>query len=332
MGTGFEKVKKEYYVSGATKRVLTVVDDVQEGPTVEYYESGAVRKKMEYVAGKIEGISQEFYESGELWVESICRKGQFHGLVRSFYRNGIVQSELPYVNGRLTGVARVYYSSGILKKEGKFKDGRQVGQAKIFLETGGLKRKGNFFDEDDSRDEVVYEKGSKSDKLSAGKLFLQFLALAAVMAIVGYIFDPNSPFFKSSNQQDITSQLKETIGNKPKRDPMLPPLNPQNGITKTFYPNGKLYAEWSFVDGKQDGVTKIYYQNGKIQSQLSYKNGKLDGESSVYGENGRRISKNMYKNGIPSYEKKTDETDMTQTDGKIFIPQNNKGNENVFDN
>lgn len=331
MGLGLEKIKKDYYVSGATKRVMMFIDDVQEGSTVEYYESGAVKKKMDYVAGKVEGITQEFYESGELWVEAVCRKGQFHGLIRSYYRNGIVQSELPYVNGRMTGIARVYYSSGILKKEGKFKDGRQVGPAKIFLEEGGLKRKGNFFDEDDTRDEVVYEKGSKVEKLSGGKLFLQFVGLVALIGIVAYVFDPNSPFFKSADPDDISSQLKETIGKKPKRDPMLPPVNPPDGISRTFYPTGQLYAEWSFQGGKQDGVTKIYHKNGKIQSELTYKNGVLDGQSVIYADNGRRISKNRYKAGMPVYEKEesTDTSDIKG--GRIYIQQNNPQGDDVFE-
>lgn len=329
MAPGIEKVKKDYYASGATKRVVTMVDDVPEGPAVEYYESGAVKKKMDYVAGKVEGITQEFYESGELWVEAVCRKGQFHGLVRSYYRNGIVQSELPYVNGRMTGVARVYYASGILKKEGKFKDGRQVGQAKIHHETGGVKRKGNFFDEDDTRDEVVYEKGAKVEKLSGAKLALQFAGLVALIAVVGYVFDPNSPFFKSAAPEDISSQLKQTVGGSKKRDPMLPPLNPPDGISKTYYPTGELYAEWSFQGGKQDGVTKIYHKNGKIQSEMSYKKGVLDGLSVVYAENGRRISKNSYKSGMPVYEKETGESEVRGN--RIYIQQNNPGGEDVFD-
>lgn len=327
MSMGIEKVKKEYYASGATKRVFTTVDEVLQGPAVEYYESGAVRKKMDYTAGKVEGVTQEFFESGELRLEAVCRQGQFHGLVKSYYRNGQVQSELPYVNGRMNGTAKIFYSSGVLKKEGKFKDGKAAGSAKIFQDNGTFKKRGDFFADDDSRDDVVYEKGVKAERLSSAKLAMQFAGLVAVIGIIAYVFDPNSPFFKNTAPEEVSSQLKSAAPKK--RDSMLPPRNPPNGITKTFYPSGELYAEWSYSGGKQDGVTRIYHKNGKLQSEMSYKQGVLDGISAVYAENGRRISRNEYQNGLPVYDRKPEEKESVAN--RVYIPQNNPDGEDVFE-
>ncbi len=42
--------------------------------------------------------------------------------------------------------------------------------------------------------------------------------------------------------------------------------NERNGITREYYPSGKLKAEYNYKGGVQEGTTKYYNENGKLQS------------------------------------------------------------------
>lgn len=327
------KVKKEFYPSGAKRRLITCQDDVPQGPVTEYYESGAVKKKMEYIDGQPEGIAMEYYETGELWVEEIYKDGKLNGVVRSFYKTGALQSELAYMDGRLNGFSKVYYGSGVLKKVAKFRDGKQTGEAKIFNETGGLKRKGDFFDENDSREEYAYERGTKTDKVGGRKLFIQFLVLMGLIGLVCFIFDENSPFFRGKNKAEIHDDLRKVSGKEPSDSYMLPPKNAPDGITKTLYPSGKVYAEWSFTKGQLDGISRIYFENGKVKSETGYRKGRLDGRSVFYHENGRIVSNNIYKDGYLIKEHAVGGLQGQQEGKRIMVEQvqyNKEYDDSVF--
>lgn len=318
-----KRVRKDYYPSGALRRNVTFMDDVQEGPTIEFYETGAIRKRVEYVNGQIEGVAHEFYDTGELWVEEVYRQGILQGTVRSYYKNGTIQSELNYTGGKLHGECKVYYGSGILKKIGNFKLGRPLGPAKIYHETGGLKRKGDFFNEDDVRDEVVYEKGIRAERVSSNRLLQQFLILAGIAIVFSMVMNPETGIFRKKSKEQIKYELRSGGS---ARDSMLPPENPEDGITKTYYPTGELYAEWSYLNGEQDGVTKKYFKNGQMQSSISYRMGLLDGPSIIYHENGRVLSNNIYKDGFIVKEEQTGVAygpDGERIENRIMIEQKN---------
>lgn len=59
-----------------------------------------------------------------------------------------------------------------------------------------------------------------------------------------------------------------------------------DGITKTYYPSGKLQSEITFVAGKVDGPYKAYYENGNINVQTVIKNEKKNGEFKKYFSTG----------------------------------------------
>lgn len=327
-----KRVRKDYYPSGALRRNVTFMDDVQEGPTIEYFETGAIRKRTEYVDGQMEGVAHEFYDTGELFIEEVYRHGILHGLVRSFYKNGTLQSELNYVGGKLHGECKVYYGSGILKKIGSFKLGKPIGKARIYHETGALKRKGDFFNEDDVRDEVVYEKGIRAERVNSNKLLKQFFILMGIVGLCAMVLNPDSFMFRNKTKEQIQYELRS--GGAARRDSMLPPENPPDGITKTYYPTGELYAEWNFLDGNQHGVTKKYFRNGTMQSSISYRLGLLDGPSIVYHENGRVLSNNLYKDGFIIKEESTGGSygpEGERVNNRIMIAQKNpEGAEEVF--
>lgn len=65
-----------------------------------------------------------------------------------------------------------------------------------------------------------------------------------------------------------------------------------DGIVKAYYEDGdgnstpRVYAEWSYKDGRLDGISRIYYENGALEEELSYSDGKIDEIVKRYYENG----------------------------------------------
>ncbi|MBF1205055.1 MAG: hypothetical protein HXM13_03365, partial [Fusobacterium periodonticum] len=47
------------------------------------------------------------------------------------------------------------------------------------------------------------------------------------------------------------------------------------GISKIYYPSGKLQVEVNFKDNEADGIFREYDETGKIINQETYKNGQL---------------------------------------------------------
>jgi len=61
----------------------------------------------------------------------------------------------------------------------------------------------------------------------------------------------------------------------------------QEGLVKTYYPNGKIESEIIYVNKIREGAAKFYYENGNIRQEFSYVNGKVDGLVKEYFENGK---------------------------------------------
>ena len=86
---------------------------------------------------------------------------------------------------------------------------------------------------------------------------------------------------------------------KPCGNELLCTLNGKllTGIMKMFYPNGNLWGEITFKDGKAEGLSKDYYPNGNLESEGTYKDGKPDGLWKKYYENGNLKDETTYKDG-----------------------------------
>ena len=64
-------------------------------------------------------------------------------------------------------------------------------------------------------------------------------------------------------------------------------IRAQEGLVKTYFPNGKIQSEISFVNKIREGAAKFYYDNGNLRQEFSYINGKVDGLVKEYYESGK---------------------------------------------
>jgi hypothetical protein len=72
----------------------------------------------------------------------------------------------------------------------------------------------------------------------------------------------------------------------------------QQGLTKTFYPDGKLYQTIWYEKGVREDTSRWYYKDGKVFRASPYKNDTINGTQLQYYRSGRVKAKMSYISGI----------------------------------
>ena len=71
----------------------------------------------------------------------------------------------------------------------------------------------------------------------------------------------------------------------------------KNGLTKIYYPNGKVSSEGTMRNGQPDGYWKTYFPTGIMKSEGNRKNHLLDSTWIFYNEAGDTLQKVSYVMG-----------------------------------
>jgi TonB family protein len=90
-------------------------------------------------------------------------------------------------------------------------------------------------------------------------------------------------------------------------------ISAQEGLVKTYFPNGKIQSEIFYINKIREGVAKLYYENGNLRQEFSYINGKVDGLVKEYYENGKLKLTYNIENG-----KKEGRVSMFKEDGTFL--------------
>jgi hypothetical protein len=68
-------------------------------------------------------------------------------------------------------------------------------------------------------------------------------------------------------------------------------------LTREYYPDGKLRAEYQMTNGKRDGICRIYDQNGTLSLDETWKDGKRDGLTRIYSQDGSINAAVLWEDG-----------------------------------
>ena len=74
-------------------------------------------------------------------------------------------------------------------------------------------------------------------------------------------------------------------------------LIPSNGPHKGFYPDGKVWVETNYANGKKNGPFKIYYENGQVDTEGTYNDGLIEGSVKKYYESGQIMTDGNFIHG-----------------------------------
>lgn len=99
----------------------------------------------------------------------------------------------------------------------------------------------------------------------------------------------------------------------------------QEGLVRTYYPNGQVESEINYVRNVREGEAKFYYENGNLKEERIYVNGKVEGLVNIYYDNGNLREMFLIEEGKregPTTLFNEDGTYLTEifyTAGKLYI-------------
>ncbi|NWF89795.1 MAG: TonB family protein [Ignavibacteriaceae bacterium] len=103
-------------------------------------------------------------------------------------------------------------------------------------------------------------------------------------------------------------------------------IHAQDGLLKSYYPNGKIQSEINFRDSIRDGEAKYYSEDGVLIEERIYNNGKIEGPVKIYSSNGKLkeifIIENGRREGPTSIYDENGNflMDIYYESGKLLIP------------
>ena len=74
--------------------------------------------------------------------------------------------------------------------------------------------------------------------------------------------------------------------------------NQNTKIETTYYENGSIATETSYMNEKMHGTYKTFFETGILSTEEEYVNGLINGVEKEYHEDGSLLSTTKYKNGV----------------------------------
>ena len=227
------------------------------------YPDGKPYVQSRYVRGKLDGKDDVLYPDGRKMVEQTYVRGNLEGASRTYFHTGQVHEEGQYLHGVKTGTWKAYYRTGKIQNSQEWVDGKKTGMEVDYYENGTIEYRGNF------------KEDLKSGAASR--------------------FDPDGTLAYEINYRNDIPVSYTYLDKDGKRLAAIPIIAQASKI-KTYYPNGKLSAEFEYRDGVLTGLIKAYYDNGQLKASWTLVAGVMNGDYTAYYKNGQSKSERKYVN------------------------------------
>jgi len=253
---------------------MSVSQEIKEGYNKLYYPNGRISSEGNIRDGKPDGYWKNYYESGVLKSEGNRKDFKLDSLWKFYTEKGMIYLIYTYKEGKKNGYKYTYKpnpkdsSKGVIASEESFANDTLQGEARYY-EAGKLHQ-------------ITFYK----DGLPEGKS-LQFNKDSVITAIIIY----KGGFVKKITRINQVN----TEGHK-------------EGLWQTFYPDGTVKWEGTYIDGERDGYFKTYDEKGNLLTVEKYIDdvlqqnapelAKLDIKTTYYS-NGQVQSSGPYKNDVP---------------------------------
>jgi len=264
-----------------------------------------------------DGYTKFYYSNGKVSSEGIIRAGKPDGYWKSYYEDGKIKSEGNRKDFLLDSTWKFYNHKGLMYLSYTYKNSRKTGPKMVYAPLAkdssiGMISSNESFINDTLQGLAYYYKDGKlhqtifyKDGLAEGKSF-QFSPDSLITSIITY----KGGYIKSV----VTINQYNSQGHK-------------EGLWQTFYPDGTVKWEGSYVDGKRDGYFKTYTENGSLKTIDKYINDVLQLDApelaklevkSEYFADGRIKSSGPYKNGMPFGAHRVYDTNGTVLKAQIY--------------
>jgi antitoxin component YwqK of YwqJK toxin-antitoxin module len=167
--------------------------------------------------------------------------------------------------GRKTGHWREEYPNGRTLYEADFEGGQPVGEMIRYYEKGAVKAR------------MIFEPGTERTYV---RMFYENGKRSAEGLYMNQVKDSVWTYY---SEYDGSLRIRESY-----RDGKL------DGITRSYYPGGKVSEEVEWKQGVKEGSWKQYYENGVTRLSGNYKNNLLNGAYEVYFSNSSIMIRGTY--------------------------------------
>lgn len=254
---------------------------------------------LQTVAQKVkEGYNKLYYANGKLSSEGTIRNGKPDGYWKTYYENGKLKSEGNRKDFLLDSLWKFYNIKGLMYVSYSYKNGKKNGYKCSYAPEPKDSTKGILASKENYVNDTLQGKAYyyKNDKLYQVITYKGGLAEG-----LSYQFSPDSLItsiilYKGGFIKKVTKiNQYNTEGRK-------------EGLWQTFYSNGEVKWEGTYVDGKKDGYFKTYTQTGSLITIEKYINDILQTDApelaklevkATYFSNGRIKTEGPYKNDLP---------------------------------
>jgi len=170
--------------------------------------------------------------------------------------------------GRKQGFWKVQYPNGSIKYTACFKDDKPIGLLKRYFEDNSIKA------------EMIFDAKGKAK----ARIYYQDGPLAGEGNYINSFKDSTWNYY--SYYTKALSNRETYVNNK------------KNGLSISYYPNGKIAEELNWKDNVRNGIWHQYYENGALKTSSEFLNGKRNGTFILYYPDSKIEWKGSYKNDI----------------------------------
>ncbi|WP_372800300.1 toxin-antitoxin system YwqK family antitoxin [Lutibacter sp.] len=172
-------------------------------------------------------------------------------------------------NGKRTGVWKKYYANKRLRYQGQFEGGKEVGEFK-------------FYSAQNSEHPISIKIFQENSAIS----IVKFFTIKGVLESEGQLNQKNRIGKWVFYHKDGKTMLSEEFY----VNGLL------EGVSKTYFENGKIAEILNYKQGKLQGNVKRYSDTGVLLDDLNYEDGKRQGIAKFYNIKGKLIYTGSYKN------------------------------------
>jgi len=276
-----------YNFNGSIRRTGKTIGEDLDGPLISYDLFGIKNTFVDYKKDVKDGMEQSFFGNGQVKTEVKYVQGQASGTYKRYFSDGKVSIEGYYNNDQEEGYWFYYYHNGNLSEVNFYQNGRKTGWQRLFACNGKLTRS-EYIQDGYIRTRLYYD-------------------------TLGNVLQKNN--YDSSAVYIIKNQFGTNMYQRPIKDNLI------DGVSLSYYPNGKIASEHNFVMDQENGVSKVYdefgkvvveetysddalngpyktYVNGKQNYGVTYSNDHFQGDEIYYHDNGKVYFKSSYFEGV----------------------------------
>ncbi|HMJ70031.1 MAG TPA: hypothetical protein VK508_14095 [Cyclobacteriaceae bacterium] len=254
---------KHHYPGGQLLSEGKFRKGVRDGKWLQYHRAGMVQATFNYADGKFDGLQEEFFTNGKRKIVSTYKAGEREGYAEEFYSTGVKQREGWYSANKWQQQWLSYHADGTVMEDTYYINDETVDSVFVYSVEGKVATK--YFYASDNR---VFQSS----------------------------FNPEQTTFSTDiNIREQAVILKYGNGSPMAKYNSLCGL--LNGELERSYPDGKPYAQFSYVGGRVTGAYKAYDEYGNIEATGHYKAGEPTGIWTYMNVNGSRSMEVPYING-----------------------------------